>query len=206
MEKEIIIKHKLFNEDISQNCKSEYFSATDLIRAGNIWRSKNDLDLFNLANWLRSKSAKVFIKSLEESFGKVKIDSKGKGYHTWVHPFLFIDIALAINPKLKVEVYSWLFDYLLNYNKKERNSAYKKVCGALFYNSSSKSEFPKYIITVNNILKTECKVKDWQTANQNQLKLRDRIHENIALFCDVLKDNKQAVKLGILKAVGNKEK
>ena len=29
--------------------------------------------------------------------------------------FLFLDLALAINPKLKVEVYEWLFDKLLEY-------------------------------------------------------------------------------------------
>ena len=54
------------------------------------------------------------------------------------------------------------------------------------------------------LIKSSCQVKDWETASQEQLKLRDRMHENIALLCDVLKDNNQAIKLGILKTLENK--
>ena len=50
------------------------------------------------------------------------------------------------------------------------------------------------------LIKAECGVSDWQNATQEQLKLRDRIHENIALLADVLNNNKEAVRLGIYKA------
>lgn len=41
----------------------------------------------------------------------------------------------------------------------------------------------------------ECGVSDWNNATQEQLKLRDRIHENIALLADVLNNNKEAIRL-----------
>jgi len=44
-------------------------------------------------------------------------------------------------------------------------------------------------------------VKDWNTASKEQLKLRDKIHNNISLLSDVLRDNNQAIKIGIKEAL-----
>ena len=198
MKTEVVMKRKLFGQEISQKSKSEFFSATDLVRAGNKWRINNDYPLFNLNEWLRTKQVKEFIKSLETKYGKVKISAKSKNSHTWVHPYLFIDLALALNPNLKIEVYSWLFDHLIQY-RNDSGDSYKKMCGALFINHTNKSTFVKYISDTANKIKKYCKVDDWQKATEIQLKLRDKIHENIALLCDVLRNNDQAVKLGIIK-------
>ena len=43
MKTEVILKRELLGGEISQKSKSEYFSATDLIRVGNKWRSLNGL-------------------------------------------------------------------------------------------------------------------------------------------------------------------
>ena len=53
---------------------------------------------------------------------------------------------------------------------------------------------PKFSKRINDA----CNVKDWQTATENQLKKRNRIHENIALLCDILPIN-EAIRIGILK-------
>lgn len=200
MKTEVIMKRELFGEEISQKSKSEFFSATDLVRAGNKWRILNGIQPFNMIEWLRQKSTKEFISELESKYGKVKISAKGRGSHTWVHPFLFIDMALAINPKLKIEVYGWLYDQLLKY-RNDSGDSYKKMTGALFLNHSNKSTFTKYIKEVAEKIRKSCNVEDWQSASEIQLELRDKIHENIALLCDVLKDNDQAVKIAILKSI-----
>lgn len=200
MKTEVIMKRELFGEQISQKSKTEFFSATDLVKAGNKYRVSNGMDFFNLNEWLRGKRVKEFIASLESKFGKVKINSRGKNSHTWVHPYLFIDLALAIDPELKIEVYGWLYDYLIRY-RNDSGDSYKKMCGALYDNSTKKASFSKNIRALCNIIKVQCGVSDWQTATESQLKLRDRIHENIALLCDVLRDNNQAVRFGIEKAI-----
>lgn len=200
MKTEVKMKRELFGMEITQKSKSEFFSATDLVKAGNKFRAINGLQPFDLSEWLRYKSTKEFIDALEARFGKVKISARGRGTHTWVHPYLFIDIALAIDPQLKIEVYQWLYDHLLRY-RNDSGDSFKKMTGALYQNATNKSSFTKDIKSLCRYIKNECGVKDWQTANENQLKLRDRMHENIALLCDVLRDNDKAVNYGIRKAI-----
>lgn len=197
---QVVMQRMLFGSAISQQSKTEFFSATDLVKAGNQWRAENKLDLFNLNSFLNNKSTKDFINELEKEFGKCKINSKGKNQHTWVHPYLFIKISLAINPKLEVEVYKWLFDELLKYRNNSGDS-YKKMTGALWNNTTRKDTFAKSMIKVAEIIREACNVTDWQSASESQLKLRDRIHENISLLSDVLKDNNQAIRIGIKKAL-----
>ena len=117
-----------------------------------------------------------------------------------MHPFLCIDLALAIDPKLKIEVYKWLYDELLK-SRNNSGDSYIKMCGALYENCSNKSKFHRGVSTTAKMIQNACRVSDWQKANEEQLKLRNKIHENIALLCGVLRDNNQAIRIGILKAI-----
>ena len=201
MKTEVVMTRELFGMPISQKSKSEFFSATDLSKAGSKWRLANGYDsTFNLSAYLSNKTTKEFIDELEKKIGmKVIIKGRGRGVHTWVHPFLFIDIALAISPKLKIEAYEWLFDKLIKY-RNESGDSYKKMCGALYKRTSKKSEFHKNMPKVADWIRIECAVKDWNEATEKQLELRTRIHENVSLLCDVLSDPNEALKIGILKA------
>ena len=203
METEVIMKRELFGCEVAQKSKTEYLSATDLVKAGNQWRMMNKMLPFDLSNWYLQKGTKEFIAALEKQFGKVKISGKGRGHHTWVHPYLFIDIALAINPDLKIEVYKWMFDYLLKY-RNDSGDSYKKMAGALYANQSNKQNFPVFIAKTAEKIKTACGVDDWNAATEEQLKLRDKIHDSIYLLTYVLKDNDKAVDLSILKTLGVK--
>lgn len=200
MKTEVIMKRKLFEYEISQKSKSEFFSATDLVKAGNKWRLENKFEVFNFNKWLQSKNVKEFLFELEKEYGTIKINSKGKNQHTWVHPFLFIKIALSINPKLEIKVYKWLYDYLIKY-RNDSGDSYKKMTGSLYENSKSKTSFYKEIAFIAKKIKDTCNIDDWQRATEKQLKLRDKIHENISILSDVLKDNDQAVRIGIEKAI-----
>jgi len=199
MKTEVIMKRELFGCEISQNSKSEFFSATELVRAGNLWRLQNNLPQFNLNSWASTHGAKEFIAQLEKKYGKVKINSKGKNQHTWVHPYLFIDIALAISPQLKIEVYDWMFDKLIQY-RNESGDSYKKMAGALYLTYGDKRQFPAFIAEVANRIRQECNVTDWQTASENQLKLRDKIHEYISIFADILREKNNLLNIAIKKA------
>lgn len=200
MKTEVVMKRSLFGSEISQKSKTEFFSATDLVKAGNKWRVTNGMQPFSMNAWFNQVGTKEFIVTLEESEGKVKISGRGRGSHTWVHPLLFLDMALAINPKLKVEVYKWLYDSLLKY-RNQSGASYNQMSGALYNNSTNKSTFPRYISEVARDIKQACGVKDWQAATEAQLKLRDTMHENIALIANVLRDNDRAVKFGMNEAI-----
>lgn len=200
MKTEVLMRRQLFGMDISQKSKSEFFSATDLVKAGNKWRRANQLPDFNFSAYLKNKTTTEFIEELENKYGKCIIKSRGKGSSTWVHPLLFIDIALSINTKLKIEVYEWLFDNLIKFRNNSGDS-YKKMAGALWQNCKNKRKFDEGITLTARMIKSACNVKDWETASEKQLNIRDKIHENISLLCDVLKDNNQAIRLGIEKAI-----
>ena len=200
MKTAVIMKRELFGCEVEQNSKTEMFSATSLVKAGNIWRTTNGLAEFNLSQWLNSLSTKEFITELEKKHGASSVLAKGRGRgsNTWVHPLLFIDIALAISPKLKIEVYEWMFDNLIKY-RNESGDSYKRMAGALFVNAQNKAHFPAYIQDVANKIRLACHVDDWQTATEAQLSKRDKLHDAISLLTDVLRNNDDAVRIGILK-------
>ncbi|WPH64074.1 KilA-N domain-containing protein [Vibrio phage vB_VpP_1] len=75
------------------------------------------------------------------------------------------------------------------------------MCGAIYKRWSNKSTFHKYITEVAKNIRTLCKVNDWQTANEKQLKVRDDLHREIALLCDVLKDPKLAVQIAFARVM-----
>jgi len=200
MKTQVLMKRPLFDGEIRQNNQTGFFSVNDLLLVGNKWRILNNLKQFSYDSWYNSSATKEFIEELKVQVGPVIKSKRGKTGERWMHPYLFIDLALSINPKLKVEVYKWLYDELLKHRNNSGDS-YKKMCGALWINCSNKSNFPKAITKVAEMIRRACKVNDWQDATETQLKLRDEIHNNIALLSDVLRDNNQAVKIGILQAL-----
>jgi len=199
MKTEVEMKRRLFGCDIAQRSKSEFFSATDLVRAGNKWRVSNGFPIFQLSAWLKSGPTTDFVGELDKRFGKAVIKGRrGRGSHTWVHPLLFIDLALAISPKLKIEVYQWLFDELLKY-RNDSGDSYKMMSGALQARHRNPRTFRDYIKMVAMRIRAHCGVRDWQRATQMQLERRDRIHEEIALLADVLNSADQAVEIALRK-------
>jgi hypothetical protein len=200
MKTEVIMKRSLFGELVSQNNQTGFICANDIVMAGNKYRVSNSIKMFDFRSWIDSQSNKEFIKEMELQFGHVIETKRGANGGTWMHPFLCIDLALAIDPKLKIEVYKWLYDELLKV-RNDSGDSYKKMCGALYQNCSNKSNFHRGVTTTAKMIQNACGVKDWQKASEEQLKLRDKIHENISLLCDVLRDNNQSIRIGILKAL-----
>jgi hypothetical protein len=49
------------------------------------------------------------------------------------------------------------------------------------------------MIDTANKIRVACGVDDWNTATEDQLIKRDKIHENVHLLCNVLKDPSLAV-------------
>lgn len=198
MKTAVLMKRELFGCEVEQNSKTEAFNASGLVRAGNKWRAANGLSEFNLSQWLKTKSTVEFVDALTEKHGDVVSIKRGRNGATWVHPLLFIDIALAISPQLKIEVYEWLMDSLLKH-RNDSGDSYKRMAGALYVGSENKAMFPAYIQKVAGQIRLACNVSDWQTATEAQLKQRDRIHDAVTLLSDVLRNNDDAVRLAILK-------
>ena len=77
MKTAVIMKRELFGCEVEQNSKTEMFSATSLVKAGNVWRVANGMAEFNLSQWLNSLSTKEFITELEKNMVQVLSWLKG---------------------------------------------------------------------------------------------------------------------------------
>ena len=197
MKTEVVMCRPIFGQEVRQKSKSEFLCASDLVKVGNVERRKMGLKDFRLNEWMKAKATQEFLQDLEQKYGKVTVQIKKE---MWFHPLLFIDLALALHPKLKVEAYEWLYDQLLK-NRDSSGDSYKLMSGAIYTHFDNKAQFPRYISTLATHIQKICGVEDWQRANQNQLRLRDKIHSNIALVANVLRDPNQAVEIGIREAL-----
>ena len=195
MKTEVEMQRPFMGGHIRQKSKSQLFCSTDLIKIVNQKRKELNRHPFNFQQYLKGKSTQEFIKELQKENEKVIVSTKGRHGATWVHPYLLIDIALACDPKFKVNVYSWLYDQLLQY-RNDSGDSYKSMCGHLYDNHNDKSRFHLWITKVAKYIKQICCVNNWDSANENQLKLRETIHDTIIDMSYVIKNNNQAVKLG----------
>lgn len=195
---EVFLERDLLGGKIRQSNKTEFFSVNDLLLIGNKWRIMNDLKPFDYNSWYNSSATKDFLTELQSQYGEVIKSKKGKTGERWVHPYVLIDIALNINPKLKVEMYKWIFDELIKARNNSGDS-YKIMAGALYVNTTNKSQFHLGISKTAELIKQACGVSDWNSASEDQLKKRDKLHNNIALLCSVLRDNNQAIRIALEK-------
>lgn len=207
---QVLTSRELMGIVVRQRTKDEFFNIMDLLRVGNLYRLSKKLGTTNLKAYENTKNTQEFLTSLRERTkgevwikgkrGRKKKDDQDAG--VWVHPLVMIDFALWLNPSLKIETYNWIMDFLVKYRCSSSDS-YRRMCGALFEYSTDRVNFHRNIKTLAITIKRECGLGDkeeWNDASETQLKKRDRIQDNIAGLCGVLKDTKKAIELGILQA------
>lgn len=203
---QVLTSRSLMGQVVRQRTKDSYFNMSDMLALGNKYRIENNLPTTKLGVYLSQKSVKEFIASLKEREGK-EVWIKGRlGRKTkdddsagvWAHPLIFIDFALWINPQLKIETYYWIMDFLVKYRIDSADS-YVRMCGALYKHTTNKHRFKADIALAANYIKKACGVVgDWNSATQEQLEMRDKMQDNVARLCGVLRDAKKAFEVGVL--------
>ena len=111
---------------------------TELLKQWNQWvklnthnsgylKKQKDLDDF-FSNKSTLEYIDVIIKreNLKER-NSVFIKSRGKNGGTWMHPLLFIDFAMWLNPVFKVKVLRFVYDKLLEF-RNEAGNTYREMC------------------------------------------------------------------------------
>lgn len=203
---QVLTSRSLMGQVVRQRTKDSYFNMSDMLALGNRYRQENNLPTTTLAVYLSQKNVKEFIAELKEREGK-EVWIKGRqgrkakddeSAGVWAHPLIFIDFALWVNPKLKIETYNWILDYLVKYRIDSADS-YIRMCGALYKHTTNKHRFKSDIALAAKHIKNACGVSgDWNNATQEQLEMRDKMQDNIARLCGVLRDAKRAFEIGIL--------
>ncbi len=172
-----------------------YLSLKSLMLIGNKQRINDGLLPITPDKYFSLPTNKGFIDELESQIGKkAYIAGRGRGADSWLHPFLFIDIALWLSPKLKVEVYKWVFDNLVK-NRISSCDSYKKMCGVLFEYSNRKDKFQANIKSLANKIKSIIAVDDWNKCTALQLQRRDELQNLISDLTNTLQNANKGVEL-----------
>jgi len=194
--------------DVRQYHISQLISANDLHKLGNQQRRIEDRPDKSLAIYFGLNNTKELIKELciidGLKLSEVKSVKKGRSGGTWVHPYLFIDMAMWYSPKLKIQVLKWVYDGLLQARENSGDS-FKRMMGALTSCYKEEFENPIRYSQVSNLISAACKVgnsKDkWEKASEHQLKLRDKIQDNVHLLADVCANSGECLNKSISKAI-----
>lgn len=116
---------------VSQRTKDGFFDATALLKQ---WNGRSGQQK-QIVHYTDNESTNEFIKALmlEENFkerNSVLIQTRGKNGGTWMHPLLFIDFAMWINPAFKVKVLKFVYDEMIKF-RNLAGDAYPTMCRAV---------------------------------------------------------------------------
>lgn len=117
--------------EVTQRTKDGFFNATELLKQWN----KHSGQQKQMVHYTENDSTKQFVKALitEEKLkerNSVLIQSRGKKGGTWMHPILFIDFAMWINPTFKVKVLKFVYDEMIKFRNLS-GDAYPTMCKAV---------------------------------------------------------------------------
>ena len=102
---------------VAQRTKDGMFNATALLKQ---WNEKS-ISERKMANYFLSEKTSDFISTIikRENLNTPKmvyLTSRGKhNGGTWMHPMLFIDFAMWINPSFKYDVLKFVYDQMIKY-------------------------------------------------------------------------------------------
>lgn len=119
---------------VMQRTKDGFFNATSLMKQWN--ESKGMKKEIN--DYLKNKTTEEFLEELilEENLDKgnspyVKSRaSRGDNAGTWMHPLLFLDYAMWLNPRFKVKVLKFVQDEMIKF-RNLAGDAYPEMCKAV---------------------------------------------------------------------------
>lgn len=130
--------------NVEQRTKDGMFNATALLKQWNehVARMNENpttngiLKVKDLKEYFDNKSTQEFIRALvrEENLnGENSPYLKSRGRYnggTWMHPLLFVDFAMWLNPTFKVKVLKFVYDKMLEY-RNDAGDAYLAVTSAV---------------------------------------------------------------------------
>lgn len=186
MKTNVVMNRKMGEFNIRQRTKDGMFNATELL---NQWNNINNTGK-KLDHFFENKSTKEFINTIIEdenlhTCNSVYVKSRasrGDNAGTWMHPFLYIDFCMWLNPKFKLTVIKFVYDELIKYrhtagdNYRALSSSGSKIKGYDFTKVAKAIQWIVFNKTGKNLR---------QTANQTQLKEISDIEQKLSFAVDM---------------------
>lgn len=122
---------KMGDFNVIQRTKDGMFNATDLLKQ---WNNQSCSER-KMDNFFASHKTNEFINTIIEreklnTPKMVYLKTRGKKGGTWMHPMLFIDFAMWINPEFKYDVIKFVHDEMIRY-RNEAGDAYRELSSAV---------------------------------------------------------------------------
>lgn len=206
---------KMGSFEVLQRTKDGYFDASTLI---NQWNSRPDNPERKMIRFLESPKTTEFINEIQSespsaemhdglitAFYQKKGRNTSKGRtkdETWMHPYLFIDFAMWLNPKFKLSVIKFVYDQLIEQrtlagdNYKTLSSSIVKLKGYSFQEVAKALQWIVYNKTGKNLR---------QTDTQDQLKEINDIQTKLAFAIDMNYINSYAQLLDEMRKMYNQK-
>ena len=144
-----ILTRKMGEFDVHQRTMDGFFDAGSLLQQWNSFLPK-DSRIKYVSEFLKMKKTEEFIEEIvrreekspsrKDGVGDYKavVISKGKNTKSgrtpdrvWMHPYLFIDFAMWLNPAFKYEVIKFVHDNLVNFRNRA-GDAYRELSAAVY--------------------------------------------------------------------------
>jgi len=193
MKTQQIMERPFLDGVIRQNHKTQMMCLTDFESIGNAYRRKANLSDKQLTQYFKNKEADEYITqvSLETGIPEDELVTRTRGRNggTWVHPYIFVDVVMWFSPEFKVRVIKWFHDNLLGV-RDDSGESFKEMMATLTRAYPKPMTDQLMYPRIARLIAKACDVehlgeKKWNKATEEQLKLRDKIHENIILLSEV---------------------
>lgn len=122
---------------VEQRTKDGYFNATSFVKQWNLHtQNSGDVKKKEIKDYLDNKATKEFLSALmkEENLNGENspyLTSRGKySGGTWMHPIMFIDFAMWLNPAFKVKVIKFVYDQMIKF-RNDAGDAYKELSSSI---------------------------------------------------------------------------
>lgn len=187
MKTSVVMIREMGDFKISQRTKDGFFNATSLIK---LWNAVKGNPKRSLGDFFRQKGTKDFINVLIEDkdlhvvnspYVKSKA-SRGINAGTWVHPYLFIKIAMWINPKFELHVIKFVYDQLIDFRHKAGDNYRSLSASASVYPNVDYPQLAK-ALNWNTFNKHERGIR--QTATSEQLDELHKLEEQLTFAIDM---------------------
>lgn len=175
--------------EVIQRTKDGYFEANDLLTK---WNSVKDRPRRQMSKFMESPNTKEYIERIKAGESpradmlhaecqvveviKGRNTSKGRSRDSvWMHPYLFIDFAMWINPTFKYEVVKFVYDRLIEF-RINVGGGYKNLSsvGSRYLEGY---DFALVARAMNHIVFGKEGKDLRQTASQEELKELDRLQD-----------------------------
>lgn len=172
---------------VTQRTSDGMFDATLLLKQWNAGMKSDK----RMNDFIDSKSTKEFIQALKQNAeisalteNQVIAKQRGVKGGTWMHPYLFIDFAMWINPTFKVQVLKFVYDELIKY-RNEAGDAYREMSEAvakLSKKGETAQNIAKVAEAINYIALNDHAKMIRNKADESQMKEYVRIEKEIAML------------------------